>query len=683
MSASKLNPREAKAMAAQFLPSIDNLAAFSLVATHRQSTPAIGDARLLFAASLFPELAEWRGVLRRLSIPIEHAIHMADRARRNGTDFQTELLASGVDQEAFYRALAVELGVYHVSLLDADRLVVTESQAVAFLCSRKWHLPVRILERDGGTSYLIAPERQSIGALRRITASRPNVLKRLKITSPSALRAALFARIQPLLERIAVYGLFERFPDYSARIVVNAWQGVMLGLMAAAFPVALWADPGATWMAVHCFFTFFFLACVALRFIALQAALPQRPVPIAPVVESDLPVFSILVALYKEAEVVGDLVRSLDALVWPKGKLEIKLVCEEDDRTTLDALCRIRLPASFEVIEVPPVGPRTKPKALAYALPLVSGEFVTLFDAEDRPDPLQLIQAWQRFQASGPDLACVQAPLEISNRDKGPVALMFSFEYAGLFRGILPWLSRNGLVMPLGGTSNHFRRAVLEEVGGWDPHNVTEDADLGIRLTRFGYRTETITSPTYEEAPETLAAWIPQRTRWFKGWVQTWLVHMRNPLRLLREVGVGSFTIFQITSAGMVVSALAHPFLVLTGLILAIDIILDRPMGVWRTLLFAVDIVNIACGYLSFLLLGWQTLDRRERKGFWKIVLLTPVYWVMMSFAAWRAVWQLWRDPHLWEKTPHGRAARNVHMPTRSSEAPRHEPSMNGLRPIR
>ena len=644
-----------------------------------RSPPVDDDAALLFTTYLFPELAEWRSILRRLSIPLDEAAYFAGRARKNGTDFQTELLIDGrVTEDRFYRALALELGVGYVALLEPDRLIVPEAHAVSFLRKRSWHIPVKIAERDGATSFLIAPERQTIASLRRLVAGRPNVLRRLKITSPSVLRSALFARVRLTLVKLAVSDLFDRFPAYSARIVANVWQGLMLGALLVAFPVALWVSPGAAMMAAHVFFTFFFLACVALRFAAVQAALPQQPIPIAPITETQLPLYSVLVALHKEAEIVSDLVRALDGLVWPKAKLEIKLVCEEDDRATLDALRAISLPRTVEVIEVPPLGPRTKPKALAYALPLVGGEYVALFDAEDRPDPMQLVQAWQKFQASGPDLACVQAPLEIANRNSRAVSLMFGFEYAALFRGILPWLSRNRLLIPLGGTSNHFRRSVLEEVGGWDSHNVTEDADLGVRLARFGYRTDTITCPTYEEAPEELATWIPQRTRWFKGWIQTWLVHMRNPLQFARDVGPGSFLIAQIMFAGMVVSALAHPFLVLTAAVLGFDLVLGRPIGVWRSLLFAIDVVNIAGGYVSFLLLGWQTLSRQERKGFWKIVALTPPYWVMMSFAAWRAVYQLWKDPHLWEKTPHSRARPDFLSPTRYCEAAPRQPPIAG-----
>ena len=186
---------------------------------------------------------------------------------------------------------------------------------------------------------------------------------------------------------------------------------------------------------------------------------------------------------------------------------------------------------------MPPGPPRTKPKALNYALQLIRGDYVVLYDAEDRPHPLQLLEAWRRFETGDEWLACVQAPLQISNGTRGIIPLMFAFEYSALFRGLLPWLSGHRALLPLGGTSNHFRKNALDEIGGWDPYNVTEDADIGLRLARFGYHTGTISLPTWEDAPEALSIWLPQRTRWFKGWLQSWLVHMRSPKALLRDVG--------------------------------------------------------------------------------------------------------------------------------------------------
>jgi cellulose synthase/poly-beta-1,6-N-acetylglucosamine synthase-like glycosyltransferase len=259
---------------------------------------------------------------------------------------------------------------------------------------------------------------------------------------------------------------------------------------------------------------------VVLRLLAWVEAGRLRPRPLPPADPARQPVYSVLVALYREKEMVPQLLAALGRLQWPRARLEIKLVCEADDDETLAALRGYRLPPTMEIVLVPSALPRTKPKALAYALPLCSGEFVTLYDAEDRPDPLQLVEAWQRFCEEPPEVACLQAPLAVANGGASALSTMFSFEYAALFRGLLPWLARRRLALPLGGTSNHFRRAALDEVGGWDAYNVTEDAELGVRLARYGYRTGVITRPTWEDAPETLAVWLPQRIRWFKGWMR-------------------------------------------------------------------------------------------------------------------------------------------------------------------
>ncbi|WP_425291669.1 glycosyltransferase family 2 protein [Aminobacter anthyllidis] len=233
---------------------------------------------------------------------------------------------------------------------------------------------------------------------------------------------------------------------------------------------------------------------------------------------------------------------------------------------------------------------------------------------------------------------------------------MFGFEYAALFRGLLPWLANNRILLPLGGTSNHFRRDVLEATGGWDPFNVTEDADIGLRLARSGYRCETLTLPTREDAPETMREWHNQRVRWLKGWMVTWLVHMRHPRALARQLGPVSFIVTQILFVGMVFSSLMHLVLAMTLIALSVQIALDQPWGIWQTRLVALDIASVILGYFCFLFLGWLVLEPKERRGFWKLCLFTPVYWTMLSFAAWRAVIELVRRPHHWAKTPHRKA---------------------------
>jgi cellulose synthase/poly-beta-1,6-N-acetylglucosamine synthase-like glycosyltransferase len=244
-----------------------------------------------------------------------------------------------------------------------------------------------------------------------------------------------------------------------------------------------------------------------------------------------------MVALYREAAVAEQLISSLKRLDWPAVLLDIKLVCEADDHETITALNALALGPCFEIVEVPPCNPRTKPKALTYALAAARGEYLAIYDAEDRPHPQQLREAYARFQTSPAEVACLQAPLIITNAKESWISALFSLEYSGLFRGLLPMLAGSRMPLPLGGTSNHFRTETLLAVGGWDPFNVTEDADLGLRLYRLGYRADVIVRQTLEDAPTAIRVWMAQRSRWFKGWLQTWLVLMRHPRRLARQMG--------------------------------------------------------------------------------------------------------------------------------------------------
>jgi cellulose synthase/poly-beta-1,6-N-acetylglucosamine synthase-like glycosyltransferase len=616
--------------------------------------PEASDFRL--EATLdFPELDQWRPLLDRLEVPHQSRIDIAARARINGVTFLQEFSVSGTVSEAvLHRALAKELGVEFLERIDPDKLIVRDRDCIALLGRPIGAAQAGLVDRQS-MSVVMDTRRLDIERARDWLERAPELAHRLKITLPSVLRGALFNRARQMLAEQATDNLAHSLPDRSAQVVVDGRQGFVLGGLAVALAVAVAMAPMETLFGVHVFFTLFFFACAALRFAAVAAAKPATPFSPRSLPADEMPIYSILVALHKEVEVVPQLLAALDAIVWPRSKLEIKLVCEADDQATLAAIRACPRSPIVEIIEVPVSGPRTKPKALNYALPATSGEYLVLYDAEDRPHPLQLVEAWQRFHDGDPQLACVQAPLEITNWKESAVARMFAFEYAALFRGLLPWLSARRLLMPLGGTSNHFRRSALDEIGGWDPYNVTEDADLGLRLACFGYHAETISSPTHEDAPEDLRTWLPQRTRWFKGWLQTWLVHMRHPQRIAGELGYRSLAIFHILFAGILISALAQPVLILSGILLAVDLALDRTLGTTRSVLLLVDVVNICCGYLSFLLLGRQAVHRHERQGLWKTVLLTPVYWLLMS-AAWRSVLQIVRRPHHWEKTTHQRS---------------------------
>ena len=265
-----------------------------------------------------------------------------------------------------------------------------------------------------------------------------------------------------------------------------------------------------------------------------------------------------------------------------RRSFEIKLILEAADAETIAAARALDLPGNVEILVVPDLHPRTKPKALNYALPLARGDYLVIYDAEDRPERDQLRKGIAAFRQGPPNLACVQAKLNLYNADDNWLTRQFTIEYGALFDGLLPALDRLRLPIPLGGTSNHFRVAALKWLMAWDPFNVTEDADLGTRLARSGYRCQVLSSTTFEEAPVRFASWLRQRTRWIKGYMQTWLVHMRQPAKLWRELGPAGFLGFQVMVGGTVLSALVHPwFYALAAFDLANHAFLAQPGAAW------------------------------------------------------------------------------------------------------
>jgi cellulose synthase/poly-beta-1,6-N-acetylglucosamine synthase-like glycosyltransferase len=316
-------------------------------------------------------------------------------------------------------------------------------------------------------------------------------------------------------------------PASSARSRAAPWQpaaiALLIGLAVGGFIVL----PDATLAAMATVMAVPFLCVTLLRLAALRETIAGggrarkggedgKRLP-----DWQLPVYSVLVPLFREARVLPGLIAALRALDYPPAKLDIMLVVEEIDIEMQATLLSLELPPTFRTVVVPKHEPQTKPKALNYALQFARGDFVVVYDAEDRPEPDQLRLALDLFRRAPPKLGCLQAQLNIYNATQSWLTRQFTIEYSVLFDAILPALERLRLPVPLGGTSNHFPRARLIEVGAWDPFNVTEDADLGIRLSRLGFRTRALNSTTWEEAPPGFGTWLKQRTRWLKGWMQS------------------------------------------------------------------------------------------------------------------------------------------------------------------
>ncbi|MCB1420825.1 MAG: glycosyltransferase [Notoacmeibacter sp.] len=593
-------------------------------------------------------------ILRRLRVSPERAKRYLAQARQNGTSLQVEVLADpDVNETAYFAEMAQIVGLQHLSDLLPAHVLPYDRPFETVLSEEGKPLAAYYRKASGRLVLLLCPTCRQAAELAEFVKRHPAITADLAIVAPSDLRRAVLTKSADVLLARSMNRLFVNRPDFSARLVTNSWQSAALGALAIAIPVFSFTYPASASLVLHALSSLFFLSCVLIRTVAIPSAgAGYRPIGELPAVQ-DMPVYSVLVALYREDNIVGDLLVSLSRLKWPRSKLEIKLVCEEDDQATIEAVRAHALGSTVEIIEVPSGGPRTKPNALAYALQLCSGDLIVLYDAEDRPHPDQLLEAWSVFNASDESLACLQAPLVITNGAANRLAGMFAHEYAGLFRGLLPWLARHHLVMPLGGTSNHFRRKSLEDVLGWDPYNVTEDADLGLRLARLGYECATITRPTLEEAPDELSVWLGQRTRWMKGWMQCWLVHNRNILRLSSELKVKSFLVSQILLIGVILSVLIHPAAYVMMIYSLYEIYNSNGMEYSAWMLPLIDGASMFVAYLTFYYLGRAASTDTERRRNKAGILFVPVYWFLLSVAGWKAAYELFRRPHHWQKTPH------------------------------
>ncbi|HTO39683.1 MAG TPA: glycosyltransferase [Rhizomicrobium sp.] len=509
------------------------------------------------------------------------------------------------------------------------------------------------------------PWRREYGRL-VIACAQPSLARHAKIRAacrePVTLAAApanavfdaVEAQHRERLTHEAIYSLADAEPELCAnRTVTRAQAQTFAGLAVTTLcATVLW--PHAMLQILAGCLAASYLANILFRTALVWCGAGETEAPPPPTIaDADLPLYTILVPLYREADVLPRLVQALQALDYPPEKRDIKLIVEADDGETRAALARLDLDASFHAVIVPPSNPRTKPKACNYALRFARGEFTVIFDAEDRPEPDQLRKAVSRFRAGPETVSCLQARLNFYNRNENWLTRLFALDYALWFDFLLPGLDMLAVPMPLGGTSNHFRTSVLHAIHGWDSFNVTEDADLGIRLARLGHRAATLDSTTYEEATNSTGNWLKQRSRWLKGYMQTWLVHMRHPVALWRHAGMRGFFAFQLFIGGTVLASLANPLMwaVFLASHAAGIAIFSGALGeaLARVSLFSLIVGNGLFIYLAMLgpyRRGWLQLTPYG--------LTAPLYWLLISAAAYRAAWHLIRRPFHWEKTRHG-----------------------------
>ena len=372
--------------------------------------------------------------------------------------------------------------------------------------------------------------------------------------------------------------------------------------------------------------------------------------------DADWPMYTILCPLYREAAVVPQFVKAIKALDYPRERLQVLFLTEEDDVATREAIKALKLSPHFEIITVPDGQPRTKPRACNYGLFRTRGSYVVIFDAEDIPDPLQLKKAVLAFANSGPRTACVQAKLNFYNARQNMLTRWFTAEYSSWFGMTLPGLQMLNVPLPLGGTSNHFRTDVLRTVGAWDPFNVTEDCDLGLRLGHHGMKTVVLDSTTLEEANSQYKNWMRQRSRWIKGYMQTYLVYMRNPLEYLQKGQIRQFLSLQFIIGGKTAILLINPLMwMLLIVYILFHSFVDRayhvlyPMPVLYMATLCLIFGNVL--YIYTHLIGCM---KQRHYSLVKSTLLIPIYWAMASGAAYIALYQLIIKPHYWEKTLHG-----------------------------
>jgi cellulose synthase/poly-beta-1,6-N-acetylglucosamine synthase-like glycosyltransferase len=608
------------------------------------------------------------GFLTAYGMPVAVLADVARHARAQGVSADVALIALGYMHEvSYYKALAAYVGVpfveHNVPL--AAHFDVREAIAAGLVP----------LAGEGGaqSSYLVAPRGEQVQTLLHFRRRGPAFIGRICLTTPRLLAAHVRAHAHYAIRHHASFALQEWNAQLTAGTPTTLAQRFLL-ILALALALASIALGATSRLVFSLAFSFMLIYVSVLRLFAAAVSGEERAHAHRPIAENQFPTYTILVPLYREAAVLSQLISHLDRLDYPRAKLDIKLLIEADDQQTLEALSRIKLAPIYDVIIVPNGQPRTKPRALNVGLMFARGEMLVVYDAEDVPAPDQLRRAALRFAREPYQVACLQARLAIDNYKDSWLAGTFALEYAALFDVLLPGLVELGLPIPLGGTSNHFRTQVLRDLRGWDAWNVTEDADFGLRLARFGYRVETLNSSTYEEAPAHARAWVQQRQRWLKGWVQTLFVLSRQPLVFLRQLKlISGLSTLVFLCSGVFGPLLAPLFsilfihdLIYSFLLEPTTIVEITASTMWCFLLFT--------GLLSSGTLLYLGMKRRGLSALWTIIPALLLRQCLLSYAASSAIFDFIRRPYYWSKTTHGLARTILRPSSKAQHQPQHQP---------
>lgn len=363
-----------------------------------------------------------------------------------------------------------------------------------------------------------------------------------------------------------------------------------------------------------------------------------------PVSSIDWPTMTVIFPLKGEDAVIYDTIKAIKNLDYDKALMQVLVVVERTDLLTLETLSKINLPDYFELITIPSMPPFTKGRALLHAIDRVKGRYLTIFDAESRPEAAQMKKAAFYLMNSKEEVCC-QAKIRISNKSQNWITRNFATEYFEWFEFHLNKLSDKNLPFGLGGNSFYISTECLRKAGAWDAYNVTEDVDLSVRLIKQGVKLKILDSYTDESCPDSSTNWINQRTRWNKGLFITQLVHLKKSFFNPHFSTRGWFSFWLRMFCGTLL-----PFYNIYITLYIATSFRNSYNSLFSKILWGLFAVNLLLSlYVNHI--NYKKLGIRQSivVSFLDVV----KYLILNIFAGFTAFWEYFRAPMKWNKTVH------------------------------